>query len=510
MIEGVRNYPQEDPGVSGCFLLVFDPDGRRVCLGSRDVDVEEFAGGPRLHFSAGIVGDVEWNESADIYGNRGGVSEYELDVMDEQIGYIELRRTGAVVQGLRADLYWHVAGVGQRLDQSVLVATGRVQAPTFDEEKGVLHFRITDPRVEKAEAFPPLVATDDRLDSLEDESAGKEYPVVVGAAKKCPAIKFGSSYLICQDKLGEMTGSPVTEMYDGDTALGIGSQQADKDNEGNNIWTAVPDDGAGSKDVTADVTGHTPADIEGAISYLFRFFCGEEDIYDRCSLKALRRAFAGVTIGAVFNERRVTSAYEAVVQRLEGQLPFATVWRGGKFVFTPLTWGGEARHHLTTDRNILRRISGPTETPVDKICSEYTVNWGRSGLRGDYAGSIVRDPTCSRACWTARRRYGPRAYPDFDAGDVADIVSAGLVAEWLVETFSKMRLMLEYECSMDCAGLELWDTVRVYDENEEWGYDRAAQAGGVLFKVCGVSRRDGATVGVSLVSIDDYLDIYGG
>ena len=201
-----------------------------------------------------------------------------------------------------------------------------------------------------------------------------------------------------------------------------------------------------------------------------------------------------------FNNRESGGMLETVIERLVSQLPMALVQKGEKYSFQPIVWNDVISKVLSFDSNILNKIDGPSETRKSEIYNSFVVKYKRSGLRGDFQGCIVRDHTSSYDCKVSADRYGKRSMQDFEAGDISNDDGANYVMNWLIETFSKMRVFVSYECTLDVIDVNILDTVRVIDRYEDWD---------THFKVIGISRPLGHSIILDLVSVKDYTEVYG-
>lgn len=503
----------EDPDVSGVILLVINAGGHRYCIGTEELDVPEFSDGNYLHFFGAILNeDLTLMQSADIFDRRYETSNVEVTVMAERFPIAEIRKQGIILQNITVKVYWYIKNRDMALEQAYLFKNGYLVEPSYNEERHTVSFRISDEALISMEPFPPVIATTERFINLVDEYQGKPYPIIIGAVKQLPIIDIdstspGESFLVMQDPFDEFSGSPVTAIYDGD-ATGpptILTQSNQSDALGDGYWRTVLDlvggTAAVTKDVTADVTGHTPATVDETIKYLLRFYGSSPEFFDLASLDRIKKEMSRVILAMVFNTRDGGSGViDIVSDRLARQLPMIVADVGNKYEFWPIKWDRQVTKHLSFDKNIIKKVSGPTETSRSRVYNSFTVRYYKTNLRGDFTGCVTKDDSNSVECRNSMRRYGKRAMPDFDAGDIANADGAQWVLDWLVETYSRMRVFVSYECTLDVANVQVLDTVRAIDKHEDWDS---------LFKVIGIKLGTGSSIVLDLVSIDDYATVYG-
>jgi len=497
----------EDPNCTGEILVVVDVgDDRKFLLGTATADVEEVVGGEKMHFADAILNNPSFSDEVDVFDRSiRRARSMSFDVAADHFPIPDLRRTGALLQDSTVDVYWYVANRGFALNQALHVLRGKLTTPHYDEERKISSFGVEEGSLEENIPFPPIVATSDLISTLDDEFSGKPYPVIIGSVKKTPTLKIAAdakSWLIAYDRLNEHGSMPIAGAYDGDdgTALGAIATSSATDSAGNSYIKLTTANAASTKDVTADVQGHTPATVDEAIRYLLTFFGSAANRFDLSTLSDLGRVFSAIELGLIFNQRGVGGVLQNILNRLMRQLPFASVQVGEQYEFMPISWDRDVVKTLSYGKNIVRKISGPTETPRSDIFNSFVVKYARSGLRGDHTGCIVRDHDTDQACRLSKLWHGSRAMPDFDAGDVSNDAGAMYIMNWLIETFSKMRVFVSYECTLDVVGTWMLDTVRVIDDKEGWDTE---------FKVIGIELPPNSpTVGLSLVSVGDYVEVY--
>lgn len=494
------------PGATGVILVRVNAGGINYFLSTLDLEMKEDANGRAVRFVGAIVNDPVLEESVDVFSRQSSVYSLTFDVMEEHFPVTELRKSGVLMQDVDVDVYWSVKGL--RFDQAVLMVSGKLTEPTYREDRKVASFKVEDGRLENQAPFPPVVATATGLANLVDEYAGHPYPVVVGSASMLPVMDVdstapGITYLAMLDQQNEFSGSPVSAIYDGDDAGAphTFTQSQQTDSLGNRYWQVVVTSGAlTSKDVTVDVTGHVDTRPDQVIRYLMQFFGGNRETFDLGSLDEVARFMSDVELGMMFNSRDRGGVLNAVRSRISGVLPLTMIQRGAKYEFAPIVWDRNVVRHLSYDKNISRITSGPTETRRSDVFTDFVIRYGRSGLRGDHLGAIHRNHDNSYECAQARRWYGENAMPEVDAGDVSNRSGAEWLMGQVIETYAKMRVFAEYACDLEVANVRLLDTVKVVDPYQ--GFD-------TLFKVVKIRRGTTPEIGLGLVSIDDYVNVYG-
>lgn len=503
-----------DQTATGMILIMANVSGRKYCFAQRDVHIEEHRDGQLIHFIGALLNNPEHEESVDYLSRETSTGGMHFRVMADHFPLdLIWSKSATVLQRSIVDVYWIVdrrkvaAEDHMCLDQALHLLSGRLNAPVYSEEDHVVEFTVEEARVDDEKMFPPVAASADRISTLVPEHEGKPYPVVFGEVKKLPLLNIdtdvatGDRWLVMHDPLQEYSGNAVTQLYDGDSLHGgapyVEARLADAEND--YYWYVDDTAGAGaasSLTVTADVTGHTPSTPGDVIRYLITWF-GVPDLFDLASLKRMRTTFASTVLAMAFNQRDGT-VLSIIRDRLRRFLPFALLQRGERYVFLPLMWDCDPVRIISTDRAILNVWKAPAETPRDAVANRFVFLRKRSGLRGDHQDSDVFDHENDWWCRESRRRYGEREL-EVDLGDVQGDTGCYPLQQWWIDTHSKVRVMVGYECSLECAGLRLWDTVRVVDRWNGWD---------ALFKVKGIRRGDGPTVGVDLVSIDDRVEVY--
>ena len=493
-----------NPDVTGVFLFWIRAGGHQWFVSTKTTEIRMVQDGQLMKFIGVAEGVSTHEERIDIFSRQASVASMSLSVPEDFFPLNEIRRAGIYLQDIKVEAFWIVDNVGLSLDQALKLVTGDLSSPSYDENSGRVSFTIIDRRLDGDEPFPPIVHSDVLIAAVAGEASGKPYPVVYGAVEKLPIYATNAAntqFLVMHDPHNATSGTPVTSLYDGDLPVAVASQDAQTDLDGNGWWRALIAVGIAARDMSADVTGVTPADIESVVWHLITFYSTLDGEVDQSSLPHLKSLLGKITLTLVINQRIDKGALAFIKGRLTSKLPFAMIQRETKYGFWPVTWTREVSKTLSFDSNIVRKISPPSETPRESIYNAFTFKYGRSGFRGDYAGVLTLNASNNRDCFESKQRYGLRAMPDVDLGDVADLASASLVAEWYIETFSKPRVFVSYECTLDIADVALLDTVVLDDEREGWTH-------GPLFKVVGLTRMAGPTMGISLVSVDDIHEVY--
>jgi hypothetical protein len=505
-----------DQNAIGCILVDINAAGRRYCVGTMDITLMEVTDvatpGRRVHFVGAVVNDPVHAESVDPFSRESSVQSMRIDVLGDHLPLRELRKSGVLLQDVDVDVYWYVARHDFGLDQSFLVLSGKMIAPRFDERSNTSSFTVEDTRLRGEIPFPPVVATTDLIADLRDEDSGKPYPIVIGSVKKLPLLDVSGGtvagndiddFLVMLDALNEWSSpAQVSAIWDGDAAMAeaVGGETQETDTDGNSYIQVVTQAGASSLDVTADVDGHTPATPGEAIRYLLTFFGNDADIFNDFTPNDVDMKMGAITLAMAFNSRSRKGVLDVLRDRLCRQLPIVMIQRGDKYTFEPILWDRNVVKHLRTDVNIVRKTQQPTETRQNEIRNNFALHYAISGLRGDYTGCVTADETSSHECAVSVRRYGESAPYDVKAPDVADLTGARWLLNWMIETYSKMRVFVGYRCTLDAINVRLLDTVMVTDEYEEWTE--------TLFKVIGIRRGTGPWIDLDLVSIEDYTSVY--
>jgi hypothetical protein len=495
--------------ISPCMLVVLNIGGVRYCFGTEDIHVKEFDG-KWLHFIGAILNTPSFSESIDIFGSRDIQDRsIKIDVMGSYLSFRDIRKTGVLIQRCAADVYWYVGGIEQKLSQAQHILSGKIFDPVFDSDTNVSSFTVRDYQYQYTRQFPPVVADTEKISTLVSDHVGKVYPVILGTpVKKVPMLEINdgtlNEFLCCLDKNNSLSGNPVTAAYDGDVEVVISSQGQQTDDDGNHYWRVVLDDVASSLDVTADFSNSdVDASPGGVIEHLFQYFSNiESNMFDRTSLRKLNVAFPGIKIGAIINQIIDGGALGFIKSRLMKQIPFALKQEGGKYSFVPLLWGRDVVKKLSSKKNIFAKVEPVVETGVDKISNSFVFKYGVSGLRGDSSAVIERTPDNDIMCKVSKRRYGDRGYSEVTLADIISSAGANIIANWYIETLSKVRIFVSYDCTLDAASIRLWDTVSVYDDDEGWTHEP-------LFKVVGIHKSSRSLIRLDLVSVDDYIDVYG-
>lgn len=500
-----------DQQAVGCILVDINAAGRRYCVGTVDVEVPETGTENPLHFVGAILNDPLHKESFDPFSHESSVQTLKFNIMGEHFPIHDLRKSGALLQDINVNVYWHIVGRDYSLEQSYHLIEGKLVEPVFDEVNWISRFSVEDDRLSGKMSFPPVVATTDRIAGLLSEHSGKPYPIIIGTVTKLPLLDISGGgfnlFLVMHDKANEWpTSLPPTQVgtiYDVDdfnppTEL---AESQGTDADGNNYLRVTTTAATNTRDITANITGHLPATPGEAVRFLLTMFGDDSNIFDFSSISRLDSVMGCITVGLVFNKRINGGVLSAIKNRLSSLLPFSMIQRGSKYTFEPFTWDRNVVKQLRTGINILKKNTRPVETRRSKIRNSFVVSFGKNGYREGHNFCITADESTNDSCRLSVERYGKMPSMDVDAGDLADSTGAGWLLNWLIETYSKVRTFVSYRCSLDVVNVSLIDTVMVVDEYEGWTE--------TLFKVIGIRRGTGPWIDLDLVSVDDYTDICG-
>lgn len=492
--------------VRGEVLVQVTAGGKLYNLATTDLDMVGYARTDRdadlVHFVGAVLNDPQVSDKIDY--KTGGMTARTMtfEVSHEHLPFKELRNRGVLLQASDVRVLWTVVGAGLTLDQADVVLEGKMSNPVHDEEAGTVSFTVRDARFDGDKLFPPVAATSSRIANLDDESIGKPYPIIVGTVKKSPCLYISNDWVSWLAMHLPFDGGSVDAIYDGDTELAIDVQGSDADNGGDTYYYVDIDGVASTKDVTVDATGYPNDSFEGLVGFLMRQYSNFSDKVDYPSLSEASTRMLPVNFGVVVNEFVDGGALNFVQSRIVPQVPVAMFVRGGRIAFRSMRWDRDVSRYLKTGRDIISQAEPFVETPVEEVCNEFVVRYGRSAFRNDATGVVEAKPATNFDCQVSLERYGLRAFQAFDVLDVTNEDGALYVLNWLVETFSKVRVKTSYLSRIgSVVSLGLWDTVRVEDE---WnGLDHAP-----LFKVIGARRMAGPHIKLDLISVDDYLDVF--
>ena len=499
----------ENEDAIGVFLLIVRAGGHTYHLGTKDCHVRLGKDMQRAHFKAAIKSDFTYKEQANLFSPSYSTKRLNVRVIGEYLPLNDLRGVGVVLQTIDVEVYWYIDQVGHDLDQGIFLMKGKMSDPSFDSTEDEAIFSVVQEFDFGNEAFPPISASELRFpfDNLNPEAYGKPYPIVIGSVKKLPmsAVDYNQNeqFLVAHDLNGE--DLTVSEVYDGDTVLHIADQFTVKDALGDSYWAVELTAGLDGGEASCDVEGHTPATVSETIKYLMTYYGGDKGSvnYDSSMLQEVALELSSVELGIAFNSTE-ESMIKTLTDRMSNQLPVYFLFRGGKVFVRPITWGKmPVRRSLSIDKQLFKKVSAPTETGLDTIFNSFVVQYGRSGLRGDYTGCVTRNWDNSNACRLSKNLFGKRAMPSsFDAGDVVNEAGANYIIDWLVEQYSKMRVKVSYLATLDAADLIALDEVRIYDSDEGWDH-------GPRFKIIGVQYATAPFIRLDMISVDDYFNVYG-
>ena len=497
-----------DPEADGVFLVVVNAGAHKYHLATKHIDLPAAHGlntGGRVGFVGAITNEVQFSSQLDPFSRDSSNSTVSITALEDYLPMRKLRAAGVFSQDIQVDVYWIADGLGLALTQALHLVSGYMVDPVYDDVSGTVSFVVEDRGLEGELPFPPVVATVEGLDpqTLDSEHVGKVYPVIFGEVKKTPCLKLSddfATWLVMDERFNELGDSQATQIYDGDTAVDIDTQGHLTDDDGNIYYYVDADTLPTSKDVTVDVTGYEPATVAEVVRRLFTHYVTDSNMLVDGTLSQLEIDFDRIDIGMIVNDR-MPNAVEFMRDRVVRQLPAAMIQVGKKYKVQPLLWSRDATLTLSTDTNIVRTTSYPQETRRSAVFNDFVIRYGRTGLRGDYTGVVLRNPDTDAQCLRSSEFYGRRALGDFDAGDISSVDGAEFIADWLVATYGKMRVMVSYACTLEAIGANLWDTVRVVDRNQGWDH-------GPTFKVVSIGYSTGPLVELSLVSVDDYLQVH--
>lgn len=496
------------PAVRGAMLVRVVAGGCAYYLSSSDVTVRD-GNGEEVLFRGALAEMLEIEDSVDYVGAAAPARAMSFRASAAHLPFVELRANGVILQNSDVDVWWLplAEGLEFTLEQADHVLGGKLRNPVYDEEAGLCSFEVEDLRLEGDSLFPPEVMSTDGISNLDDEAVGKPYTVIIGSVARVPISLHGGvgSAVIAYDPNDDFDAAAVTAVYEGDATNppSIDVQGREQDDLGAYYWNLDFDVSPAGKDLTADVDGPEFSNPVDVISYLLQNFSVHAEDVDFDSLAALRPMFSSVEMGLAFNQQ-VDGGAIAAVQRVVSQVPIFAYPRSGMLTFGHRFWDRSVVRYLKTDRDLMRKIDLPSETSHLDVVNDFVVRYAVSGFRGDFTGVVKRSPSSNMDCMRSSEWYGRRSSDPVDIPDVRNENGANLVADWHVETHSRVRVLASYEARVgSVAGLSLWDTVRVEDSWEGW--DHAP-----LFKVVRIRKGDSQTMGLGLVSVDDALVVYRG
>ena len=502
---GPGEWSNIDDNSTGVLMVVIDGGGRKFHLAP--IDVEPYlVSDSKEKFIGAILNSPQHVESYNPWSFESSVQAVRFEAMSEHLPLRDLRKSGVVLQNMDASIYWGIANRGFSTLQSLHLYSGKVSMPAYDSQRGISSFELEDVRLQGEKPFPPVIASRDLISTLVEEDSGKPYPVVVGNVKKLPLLEIDDTnhdnFLVMHDPAGEWSSpSQVSAIYSGDEVLTKLNENQGTDSDGNSYVQANVNSITSTRrgDVTADVEGHTPSTPGEAIRYLMSMYSDLK--FDSASLNRVDTALELVTLGLAFNSR-ARGVMDVIRGRLCKLLPIILVQRGDLYEFSVFDWSSGPIRELVFGNQIMDYAKQPAETRRGEISTEVVVRYGRSGFRGEYTGVVSADKDSSNDCRLAFRRYGYGRPVEIDGGDLSDETSARWLLNYLVKTYCRMRVTVSYQVKLQYAvDLRLGDTVMITDDTEGWSR--------ILFKVTGIRRGTDPTIVLDLLSVDDYIDVYG-
>lgn len=492
----------------GVMVVGLNVGGRRYFFATTDFDCLETYGQTRwMHVTGALVDSPTMDDKCTPYEKQYSLRSFTVNVMERFFPYVDMRRLGMSVESYTADLYLYFANAGMAFNQAFFIMRGNVQSIERDEENGTVLLQVDEYILSGDSGLPEIVADRTRLTGLNPDQVGEYYPIVFGTVYKMPVLIIDNTnkddFLVMHDKTNEFdtSTSQVANVYDGDgAAIAVAGQGQTADALSTDYYYATIAAGVTSNNATADVTGHTPDDIGEAIRFFFSFFGKDPWRFNMASANYVGVVLSALSYGIVVNDD-VGSAMDLIRNRIVEAAPVVMTMLGDQFVFIPLRWDRQCKKVLSFDKNVLKVVEPPKETPRSNIYTSFVVTYTRSGLRNASQGTIVRDHTTSPECLAAYNRYGPNGMPKIDLGDLSDEDGAMYMINWFIETYTKARVMTSVMCTLDVVDVNRWDTVRFYNEHENWNH-------GPMFKVVNIRYSDGDVIKLDLLSHDDKLDVY--
>lgn len=497
------------------FFVVIKSTAHRFCFGTVDAVLMLNQNDAPVQFQGAILNNPSITERANVFERSVSDKSFSIEVPLDVFPVVELRQAGEVFQTMQADVFWGIVDVGMDLDDMLHVLTGRVESVVADVKVGKVQIKIREQIVRSGKPFPPIVATQERIANLSDEDSGKCYPVVFGSVKKMPLLNIDgsapyTSFLVMHDPFGSFTGnSPpnqVTALYEGDSdtaiSLAAATDANDTDALDGSYWKVTSTGNTYSDDITADVDGHTPSTLYDVLRMLVTYY-GDETIYDTASLRDVRNWLGAYTLRCIFNSRSGAGSVEQIIRnRFMQQFPIMLISDGEKYIFKVVRWEKQTPCvMLLKNKDIIETTQPPVETSSDDLVNHLVLQYGMSGRRGSMVDVIVRDPDSSLDCQRSADRYGNRMGREFTAPDLD--TGAEQLMEWLIQTYSRIRVTVKYRCKLEkAATLQLLDVVQVRDEDEGWVQHEPQ------FLVTGITRSTGPHVDIELLSLEDISDVY--
>jgi hypothetical protein len=501
---GWRNLATS-PEASGAYLVDLDFGGHRVRVSTVPAEVLDDRGA-LVGYDGCILNDMCDTEKIDFRGRGYTTSGVSVSIPLDTVPVGEMRTKGVPIQMARARVRWGIVGVGHALSQFQDVVEGRITGLSVDTAANTFTFSVVPDALDGDRPFPPVVASSELISTLDEEAAGLPYPVIFGPAKRVPVFCVNGStqtlFLVMLDMHGEFTGSKVTTAYEGDVSLGAPAAQTLATDAGGNPYWRIQLGARTSRDITVDVNGYSLTRLADVLRELIFFFTDKGRLLNGESLDKLSRKLQSVELGLVVSQRDTGGVVSFINQRILPQVPVVMLTGTGKIRFVPLDWDRDVDAVLRLGSELIDKRSAPFETPVVDVANSFAVRYARTGLRGEYTGIVLRDWNNDDRCRVSAELYGRRHFDDVDAGDLSTRAGASVMADWLAETHSKVRVEVSYSADLSVSNLQLWDTVQVVDDEDGW--DKA------LFKIVSKTRATGPVCYLGLVSVEDAGRTYTG
>lgn len=494
----------------GVFLVVIKAD-KHYYFATETIEVE-LPDTKKVLFRDSLINDMIHTDSVDLYTRAVSGVSFSIQMLAEDFPINDIRNAGVFLQSIKADVYWGIAGddLDFTLEQCYHILHGPCKNMQYDSTAKLVSFMIEEPALESGKPFPPAVTSSDRISTLNDEQYGKPYPVIFGTVKKSPVIEIngggGTNFLVACDSIGDFSG--VTALYIGDGAdqLGGGSTTSQVDDKGTPYVMVTPlaaiMNAGDQRNVVVDVTGHTSATPGDIIRDLIQFYSNVSAKVDFGGLSIVDSDWPTVDYAIVVNSEIPGGALSFARDRIMRTVPIAMFYRGERYKFLSLKWHRHVVKKLTFDKNILRKSSMVTETNIDNTYTSFAAKYDRSGYRGEATALIEKDRESDYGCGITYDRLGfERAYDTLDYGDLTSASGATALLDWVIDLYTKIRVWVSYECTMDVFDVDLLDCVQVDDEDESWTNDP-------IFRVVGKTYTSGGTIILDLVSVDDCMHVY--
>lgn len=506
-----------DADALGVFLLEIEVGGVMYFFSSVDIDVVDDEG-RTFKYEPAIIERNSFSESVDVFSRSANTSQMRFELSLDMLPLDDHRSNGVVLQNSSANVYW---GLYKTNDDPpyrrnfIHIIDGEMTDIRIDIQKNECGFAVKERSVVRDRLFPPYAITEDLMAGItanadvDDESVGKAYPVIIGNVKRIPLVFIdgtSSNVFFVAHCPGDTTYTGTTQLYLGDdsTALTISVDQYDTDADGNGVWAVStvenPTAEADQRNVTADFTGASFTKIGQCIQWLVNNYSDHKDLIDIESLNHFDTMFPGIEVALYINDFIDGGIFTLIRGRIIQQLPAAFYFDGTKHKLLSLGWNDRTPvKTLSLDNGIHEKVGPVMETSKSAIQNDFVFRYEKSLARGEDMGVFQFKPDNHHKCNESALLFGKRAASTVNLGDLVDGIRN--IAEWYVETFSKMRLQAKYRCSMYAADLQLWDTVEIIDDDEGW--DTA------LFKVVGIERPSNMPfVNITVLSMDSAHEVF--